>query len=57
MRQHVKSYERVKKFGEVNIESDQIHDMLDLVDFETKRLDSRFLEPLLRMTSGDIVRK
>lgn len=42
---NIKSSERVQKYGEVNTPSNLVSDMLQLVDFETKRIDSRFLEP------------
>lgn len=41
----VKSRERVQKHGEVFTAQREVNAMLDLVQNETERLDSRFLEP------------
>jgi len=41
----VKSRQRVADHGEVFTPSWMVEDMLDLVKFETDRIDSRFLEP------------
>ena len=41
----VKSRKRVADHGEVFTPSWMVEDMLDLVKFETDRIDSRFLEP------------
>jgi hypothetical protein len=45
MSNQVKSKERVADFGEVNTSEREVNAMLDLVQQETERLDSRFLEP------------
>ena len=45
MIKQIKSKERVDKFSEVYTSKREVDAMLDLVDQETKRLDSRFLEP------------
>ena len=36
---------RAKKFGEVFTSKKEVNNMLNLVDNETVRIDSRFLEP------------
>ena len=41
----IKSKERITKFGEVFTSEREVHAMLDLVENETLRIDSRFLEP------------
>ncbi len=41
----IKSIKRVAEFGEVNTSIREVNAMLDLVESETRRLDSRFLEP------------
>ena len=41
----IKTKDRVSKFGEVNTAKNEINEMLKLVSNETKRFDSRFLEP------------
>lgn len=41
----IKSKARVRDHGEVFTPDFIVHDMLDLVEQETKRIDSRFLEP------------
>ena len=41
----VKNKERVFCFGEVNTSENEINSMFDLVQHETERIDSRFLEP------------
>lgn len=41
----VKSRERVQQHGEVFTSEREVNAMLDLVKHETKRIDSRFLEP------------
>jgi len=41
----IKTRDRVAKFGEVNTAKKEIYEMLNLVDNETQRFDSRFLEP------------
>ena len=41
----IKNKERVFCFGEVNTSENEINSMLDLVQHETERIDSRFLEP------------
>ena len=41
----IKSKKRVTNFGEVNTSEIEVKRMLDLVNVETERLDSRFLEP------------
>ena len=45
MNNQVKSKARVTDFGEVNTSEREVNAMLDLVQQETERLDSRFLEP------------
>ena len=45
MNNQVKSKDRVTDFGEVNTSEREVNAMLDLVEQETERLDSRFLEP------------
>ena len=41
----MKSALRVTEFGEVNTSPREVNAMLDLVESETQRFDSRFLEP------------
>ena len=41
----IKTKERIEKFGEVFTSEREVNAMLDLVPDETKRIDSRFLEP------------
>ena len=41
----IKTRDRVAKFGEVNTSKKEIYEMLKMVDNETQRFDSRFLEP------------
>ena len=41
----IKSKQRVELFGEVNTSKKEVNSMLELVESETFRLDSRFLEP------------
>jgi len=41
----IKSKDRVTDFGEVNTSKREVNAMLDLVEQEAERLDSRFLEP------------
>ena len=43
--QQIKDKSRVSNFGEVLTSKREVLDMLDLVNTETSRLDSRFLEP------------
>ena len=45
MAKQIKSRARVTEFGEVNTSRTEINAMLDLVKYETYRLDSRFFEP------------
>lgn len=45
MNKQIKSKERVTAFGEVNTSQREVNSMLNLVQQETERLDSRFLEP------------
>lgn len=41
----IKSKLRVEEFGEVNTSEEEVNAMLDLVQQETDRMDSRFFEP------------
>ena len=43
--QQIKDKSRVSNFGEVLTSKREVLDMLNLVNTETSRLDSRFLEP------------
>ena len=43
--QQIKDKSRVSNFGEVLTSKREVLDMLNLVNTETTRLDSRFLEP------------
>ena len=45
MSRQIKSKERVVKYGEVFTAEREVNAMLDLVNEECKRIDSRFLEP------------
>ena len=45
MVKQIKSEERVSEFGEVNTSEEEVKAMLDLVETESRRFDSRFLEP------------
>ncbi|HOV64179.1 MAG TPA: SAM-dependent DNA methyltransferase, partial [Spirochaetia bacterium] len=45
MKSQVKSKQRVAQYGEVLTGKEIVNDMLDLVQQETERIDSRFLEP------------
>lgn len=45
MKNQIKSKKRVADHGEVYTSEREINDMLDLVEQETERLESRFLEP------------
>jgi len=45
MAKQVKSKQRVTDHGEVFTAEREVNDMLDLVEQETERIDSRFLEP------------
>ena len=45
MSQQIKNKSRVADHGEVFTSSREVNGMLDLVDHETRRIDSRFLEP------------
>jgi SAM-dependent methyltransferase len=45
MEKHIKSRQRVAEFGEVLTPEHIVNAMLDLVEQETVRIDSRFLEP------------
>ena len=42
---HTKSKQRVADHGEVFTDEREVNAMLDLVKYETERIDSRFLEP------------
>ena len=41
----IKSKSRVEAHGEVYTNQKEVNDMLDLVQYETQRIDSKFLEP------------
>lgn len=45
MKEQIKSKERVSKHGEVFTNEREVNAMLDLVKYETERIESRFLEP------------
>lgn len=45
MQSQIKSKERVKKFAEVFTNPREVNAMLDLVNEETLKIESRFLEP------------
>lgn len=45
MEKQVKSKQRVAEYGEVFTSPETVNAMLDLVKWETERIDSRFLEP------------
>ena len=49
MAKQIKSRARVTEFGEVYTSRTEINAMLDLVKYETYRLDSRFFEPACEM--------
>ena len=41
----IKSKDRISNFGEVFTSEKEVNAMLNLVESETQRIDSRFLEP------------
>lgn len=45
----IKSKERISQYGEVFTAEREVQAMLNLVDNETHRIDSRLLEPALAM--------
>ena len=40
-----KNFDRIRDYGEVKTRNNEIQNMINLVDHEVKRIDSRFLEP------------
>lgn len=45
MEEQIKSKERVAEHGEVFTNTREVNAMLDMVQSESERIDSRFLEP------------
>jgi len=45
MKQITKDIDRIRSFGEVKTRNNEIQNMINLVNHEVKRIDSRFLEP------------
>ena len=45
MKNNIKKVDRIRDFGEVKTRNKEIQNMINLVEHEVKRVDSRFLEP------------